>query len=315
MIYVDYYYDHNLGRKMFESEKRYFEKITSTYFIEKNTKNFQKTPKRIDLLILSLNSVFQNDIFSGINLFFNTKRLICNIKRKFLLIKILKHTNQFQNIFQKIITGNPFKINYFIFSNVLSYHLSDNIAYKVMDVMNMIDYYDIFKRDEKEFSGIFFFFKSNSEYKKEIKNINFFLNGFLWHSLFGPKLKIFSHYPYIPFYLNCPFYLMEFFAFKLLFFYQITLEHFGLKLYPVLRSKSNKGPICYSNKNLEVIFSRSFDLVTLLLIFQSIETLNLYGRIIVYKRLMSHRKLPPLNLNCHPIEISIVKKIKSCFFF
>lgn len=169
MIYVDYYYDHNLGRKMFESEKRYFEKITSTYFIEKNTKNFQKTPKRIDLLILSLNSVFQNDIFSGINLFFNTKRLICNIKRKFLLIKILKHTNQFQNIFQKIITGNPFKINYFIFSNVLSYHLSDNIAYKVMDVMNMIDYYDIFKRDEKEFSGIFFFLNQIRNIKKKLK--------------------------------------------------------------------------------------------------------------------------------------------------
>jgi len=168
------------------------------------------------------------------------------------------------------------------------------------------------KKNRWEF---FFFFKSNPKFKKEIKEVNLFLNGFLWHSFLVPKLKIILHYPYIPFYLNCPFYLMEFFAFKLLFFYQIIQEHFGLKLFPVSHSKSNKVSTCYSNKNLKVIFSKSFDLITFLLIFQSIETLDLYGRIVIYKRLMSHRKLYLLNLNCHPIEISIVKKIKSCFFF
>lgn len=315
MIKIDYNYNYNIGRKIFENSNfRFEEPIQIFSCCKKKYKANFKSIDKINSLILSLNTIHQNDLFSGINFLYTFRSFFESMKNKFLLIKILNHTNQFPTILQKILTGNSCKINHSIFPHLLTHYCPDKFTWQLLHILYMNDRFDNFIEKESNTSGIFPLFKSIFKEKK-MSGVNFFLNKYPKNSLVIQKFKSISHFKYVPFLLNCKFFDMEFFVHKLFFLYQYAEEHFGFKLCKNTLIKRVGVPSYYLKINLKNIVSLSQDYITSLLILQSVETIGYHGRILLYKILISHGKSTNDLLLCHPIETSMVKKIKSYFFF
>ena len=112
--------------------------------------------------------------------------------------------------------------------------------------------------------------------------------------------------------MNCRSFTIESFVLKLLLFHQFLDEHFVFKI-------AKHSNFNYFEKIMEFFLKKDFlnyfCMFDFLIILQSIESNDFYSKILVYKIFTIFQEYLKNTKISHPVTESIIKKIKSYFFY
>jgi hypothetical protein len=289
--------------------------IDNMKFGTKNSKydylNFPKMPNKkkdkLETSILTLNTLCQNDVLSGLELISDFKRILYEIFKKF----SNKTFWLFQMFLQKLISGNCYRFNYFLLKFIYIQYTSRSLLSEVIKIIKVYDSYDfLIKFQNKSYGILHFFYFFYSETNKK-KSVDFLLNKTISRFMVFGSSKICLPFKITPFIVNCPPTLMGLFVFKMSSFRQNLEEHFGFKICLPSREEKKQCIIYNNTEN----FPRFFCPVNCLLTLQSMEIANYNDQLLTLKALNIFQEFLSTRTHIHPITISIVKKIKSNFFF
>lgn len=270
-------------------------------------KKSNKKKDKLETDILTLNTLCQNDILSGLELISDFKRILCEIFKKF----SSKTFWLIQMFLQKLLSGNCYRFNYFLLNLIYIQYSARCLFYEIINVIKVYESYDFLIKFQKKYSGVLHFFNFFYTGTNIKKSVDFLINKNLSRFLVFGDSKIGIPFKFIPFIINCPPTLMGLFVLKLSSFSQNLKEHFGFKIF--LPSLEKKKYCLVYNKNENIL--RFFCPFSFLLILQSIEIARFHDQLIAYKALSIFQEFLNKRTTFHPITRSIVKKIKSNFFF
>lgn len=275
----------------------------------------KKKNDKLEVYILTLNSTNQNDLLSGLNFGIDFKKIIIKTLNQIYFKKILKSTQVFQLFIQKVISGNSFQLNKYLLNNILIKYSPKLILKGTVKYRKILGWYDFIIHFDTSSSKIVPFFRFFFNKSGEKVYINYILNKKLSNlpltKGFTSLLKLNS----IPFMINCPLFISEFFFFKLCLFYQLTEEHFLFRIYQ-LSSKNNYKVSKYSmEKNFKEYFYNILGFFDILIILQSIESMPFNCRILSFKILILCRDVLYNNSKCHPLIKCITQRLRSNFYF
>lgn len=277
-------------------------------------KNIKKKFDEFEINLLNHNSIFQNDIFSGAHILFNIRKFLCARNKKLFNKLILDNTCIFHFLFQKIISGNSFELNKILSERIFFSYFNRDLIFEVAKLIKMYSSFDVVLEAQVRFSGIlpFLFSFIQENFKKNC--VIYFINQKAFR-LKVKKTKPSVPFKVKPFVLNCSFLSMEFFGIKLCLNQLISVEHFTRKLCPLYNTKKKKRPVNLHTSCFGKIFLNFLDISDFLLILQSIESLDFRCQFFIFKFLLISTQNQRSEKNCHPLLNSMLKKIKSNFFF
>lgn len=308
-------YENNLGRSFIETI-RCNSNISKLNFFpnQEIKKNIVKKLDEFEINLLNLNSIFQNDIFSGAHILFNIKGFFCASNKKIFNKMILDNTCIFHFLFQKIISGNSFELNKFLSNRIFFSFFNGDLIFQVAKLVKSYSSFDIVLKSQGRFSGILPFLFSFIQENLKKNCVIYFLNQKAFRQGVK-KMKPSIPFKLEPFVLNCSFLSMEFFGIKLFLNQFISIEHFTQKLCTLSNTQKKKGPVNLYTLCFGKNFLNFLDISDFLLILQSMETLDFRCQFFIFHFLIISRKNQRSEKNFHPLLNSMLIKIKSNFFF
>jgi hypothetical protein len=305
-----------LGRGLIENQKKnvgYSKLRSSSNFdsINKKKEEFDE----LELYILFLNSIIQNDIFSGICLVCNIKRVTLKNFKNVWYNNITKGTKWIRAIIQKAITGSQFSTNCFLFDSVFSYHDPFIFISEIINIFKISNSFSFPNKFLEKPLSIWFFLASFLEKKNYKHYIEILLNINLERNSYSKEYNKILFLKFIPFVTNCPFFSMEFFLLKFSLVHQYLDEHFISKIDRFNKTTYYNVKIVNPKASFKNYSFCSFTLFDFLVILQSFDTMSFHSQFLTKKILIVYQRILTKKIQYHPIIKSIVKKIKSNFFF